>query len=111
MNNEEPAEEISVTALRDCLKKGPKPLLIDVRQPEEAAICALPDSHLIPLGDVPQRTGEIPRETAVVVYCHHGVRSLRAVHWLRERGWPKVQSLKGGIDGWALEVNPSMRRY
>ena len=68
---------------------------------------------MIPLGvfaeQAPPRLGESRR--AVIVYCHHGIRSMRAVNWLRARGFHHSFSLRGGIERWALEVDPSLARY
>ena len=89
------------------------PRLLDVREPEEHELVALPGSKLIPLGRIPERVGEIAswKEEDVVVYCHHGVRSLHAIAWLRQQGFNKLRNLSGGIDRWSLEVDPSLPRY
>jgi len=87
--------------------------LLDVRQPDEHALVALPASQLIPVHDLPRRLAEIqPLDgTTVVVYCHHGVRSLMAANFLLRNGFRNVVSLAGGIDAWSREVDPAMPRY
>lgn len=95
------------------LANGQTVQLIDVRQAWENALVALPDSQLIPLNELPRRASEIPQngERAVVVYCHHGVRSLSAAAFLEKLGFGDVWSLAGGIDAWSCEVDPTLTRY
>ena len=87
--------------------------LLDVRQPEEHAFVALPNSTLIPLGELAERVDEIENWKAdeVVVYCHHGIRSAQAVAFLRGAGFSNVHNLSGGIDRWTDEVDASLPRY
>jgi len=108
-----PAAEITPRELAMQLENGCAIRLIDVRQPWESAIAQLPGSELIPLNELPGRLGEIPSEpgVAVVLYCHHGVRSLSAVRYLHRLGHDDVRSLAGGIDAWSCEVDPAMPRY
>ena len=95
------------------LAAGSPVMLLDVRQPDEHAFCHLPGSVLIPLGELPTRYEEleIPDGALVVVYCHHGVRSLRGTAFLMQMGANKVASMAGGIDAWSLTVNPGVPRY
>jgi rhodanese-related sulfurtransferase len=88
-------------------------LLIDVRQPWEHQLAALPNSRLIPLNDLAQRSQEINSEppTFIVVYCHHGIRSISAGSYLDRLGFTNVHSLTGGIDAWSCEVDPTVPRY
>lgn len=86
--------------------------ILDVREPWEAELCRLPGAHLIPMGDMPSRAHqELDPDAHIVVYCHHGVRSLSVVFWLREQGFERAQSLAGGIEAWAQVADPSMARY
>jgi rhodanese-related sulfurtransferase len=87
--------------------------LVDVRQPWEHAMAAIAGSLLIPLSELAGRTGEIkpPGETLIVVYCHHGIRSLSGAAILQRQGFANVASLAGGIDAWSCEVDPSVPRY
>jgi rhodanese-related sulfurtransferase len=89
------------------------PRLLDVRQPDEHAFASLPNSTLIPLGELLARAEEIEswKNEEVVVYCHHGIRSANAVAQLRALGFTKLHNLSGGIDRWTSEVNPSLPRY
>ncbi len=104
--------QIHPTELKQMLDAGAPVLLVDVRQPEEHAYCALPGSVLIPLGELHARTSEVdPGEALVVVYCHHGVRSMSGAAILRQASLPNVASLAGGIDLWSLTVDPTVPRY
>lgn len=87
--------------------------IVDVRDPWERAIAKLEDHQHIPLGELPERFGEIrpPDGALVVVYCHHGVRSLAAAEFLKQRGLEGVVSLDGGIDAWAHHVDPKTPIY
>lgn len=85
--------------------------LLDVREPHEADLCKIEGSTLIPLGQIPQRLQEIPKDMPVVIYCHHGGRSARALQFLQSQGFNDVYNLKGGIDDWAVEIDPEMTRY
>ncbi|HEV7742951.1 MAG TPA: ThiF family adenylyltransferase [Pseudolysinimonas sp.] len=87
------------------------PLLLDVRERPEASFAALPDSVLIPLGELPDRLDEVPRDASIVVYCHHGVRSARALDVLEKAGFSRVRHLTGGLDAWSVKVDPSVPRY
>lgn len=85
--------------------------LIDVRSAEEHAICAIPDSLLIPLTELPFRLHEINREAEVIIYCKSGVRGSKAVNLLNDEGFSKVKNLAGGIKAWATEVDEAMPTY
>ena len=87
--------------------------LLDVRQPDEHAFVSLPNSTLIPLGELLARVDEIDdwRDDQVVVYCHHGIRSAQAVAHLKAIGFSNVHNLSGGIDRWTDEVDSSLTRY
>jgi len=92
---------------------GSQPLcLVDVREPWEAETAAIPGSSLIPMREIAARAHpELDKEAHIVVYCHLGQRSLSVVMWLREQGFPRSQSLAGGIDAWSRTVDPSIPRY
>lgn len=85
--------------------------LLDVRLPEELAVAALPGALHIPLGELPQRLGELDRDAPIAVLCHHGVRSERAARWLEQNGFGDVSHLVGGIDAWSVEIDPRVPRY
>lgn len=104
--------QIQPIDVKRLLDSGEPVVLLDVRQPEENAFCALPESILIPLGELPGRVSELDSTNElVVVYCHHGVRSLSGAAILSRAGFPNVASMAGGIDRWSLVVDPSVPRY
>jgi len=105
--------QLSPTDLAEWLRGENPPLLLDVREEGEHQFVALPGSTLIPLGQIPDRFREIEiwKDKDVVVYCHHGVRSLHAIGWLRQQGFTKLRNLSGGIDRWSCEVDPALPRY
>jgi rhodanese-related sulfurtransferase len=89
-----------------------RPVLLDVREPGEAALATLPGSVLMPMGDVPSRAhAELDPDSHIVVLCHHGQRSLSVAMWLRAQGFEAAQSLAGGIDQWSRTVDPTVPRY
>ena len=96
--------------LAELLRGGAPPYLLDVREPAENAVARIEPSRLVPLRSLPESIADIPRDREVVVYCHHGSRSARAVDFLRAHG-VQARNLTGGIDRWSVEVDPSVRRY
>lgn len=87
-------------------------ILLDVREPFEREMAKIEPSVLIPMGELKARMKEIKEGKIIVAYCHHGVRSLRAVELLRANGYPQSFSLIGGIDEWAMSVDPlNVKRY
>ena len=105
--------QLSVSSLADWLADParPRPLLLDVRQPEELAICALPDVVAMPMATVPVRADELPRDKEIVVICHHGGRSMQVAMFLERQGFSKLINLAGGVAQWAQQVDPSMPQY
>ena len=99
--------------LAEKFRSAHPPHLLDVRQPEEHAFVALPNSTLIPLGELLARADELEvwKGDEVVVYCHHGIRSAQAVAQLRALGFANVHNLSGGIDRWTTDVEPTLPRY
>jgi molybdopterin/thiamine biosynthesis adenylyltransferase/rhodanese-related sulfurtransferase len=102
---------ISVHELKSRIDGGQSLTLIDVREPFEYDIARLPASRLIPLGELPARRHEVTRNPDVVVYCHSGMRSARAVALLRKEGFTNAYNLTGGIDAWSREIDSSVPRY
>ena len=93
---------------------GEKLAFIDVREPGEFQLSQIAGAELIPMRSVPgklQRLAAQAGQATLIVFCHHGVRSLNVVTWLREHGVSGCQSLAGGIDRWSLEIDPSIPRY
>jgi len=104
--------EISAGQVQSMRKRGDKFTLLDVREPWEIEKASIVDSVNIPMGDVPSRANqEFDPDEHIVVLCHHGVRSLSVTNWLRQQGFDKVQSVRGGIDGWARTVDPKIPLY
>ena len=103
--------EIDIGTLQGLRDKGEVVSIIDVREPWEREICVLPGSLEISFGELPERLHELPDTGTLVLFCHHGVRSLQAAAWLRRHGFDHAVSLSGGIDAWAAKLDPGMRRY
>lgn len=93
------------------LAASARPLVLDVREPWELAICSLPGAVNIPMGQIPARLAELPRDAEIVVMCHHGVRSQHVALFLQAQGFDKLCNLKGGIAAWARDVDPQMPTY
>ncbi|MDE3188378.1 MAG: sulfurtransferase [Acidobacteriota bacterium] len=86
--------------------------LIDVREPWEMARVCIDGSVLMPMGEVPARAhNEFDPDEHLVILCHHGMRSMSVTAWLRNQGFETVQSLRGGIDAWAAQIDPALGRY
>lgn len=108
--------EISPSELKSKLSLGAesKIALIDCREPWEHTTASIPDSELIPMNTIPQRLQHIEdlaEDATIVVYCHHGMRSLMVINWLREQGVSGCLSLAGGIDRWSIEIDSTVPRY
>jgi sulfur-carrier protein adenylyltransferase/sulfurtransferase len=106
----EDEDAISVTACKAKIDRGENIFLLDVREPQEYEIVNL-GGHLIPLNDLPRRVHELDSSLDTVVYCHSGIRSGKAVQFLKQLGFRKVKNLLGGIDKWAEVIDPDMPRY
>jgi len=106
--------EITPGEVKKKLDSGDRLFLIDVRQPEEHQIARINGSQLIPMNTVPAAIQQLEAQSdegTLVVFCHHGVRSLNVVNWLRAQGIADCQSMSGGIDRWSLEIDLSVPRY
>ncbi len=91
-----------------------RPCLLDCREPEEIDICRIEGSVVVRMGEIPaavERLQTLAEDQGMVIYCHHGMRSLHAASFLRERGIEKVFSMAGGIELWARQIDPEMARY
>ena len=102
---------ISATQLKQMLSDGNKVALVDVREPFEFETARITSAQLIPLGTIPERLTEIPRSETTVVMCKSGLRSTRAIEFLREHGFENLLNLEGGLDAWRVEVDPTMPKY
>ncbi|HXS83164.1 MAG TPA: molybdopterin-synthase adenylyltransferase MoeB [Methylomirabilota bacterium] len=109
--HESAADQIGARELADRLARGEDMVLVDVREPHELAIAKFPNAVHVPLRTVPTRASELPRERLLVLTCHKGVRSQRALEILRELGFTRLKNLAGGIDSWSREVDSSVPRY
>lgn len=87
--------------------------MLDCRERDEHALVHLEAARLIPMSELQARVAELDgdRQSELVVFCHHGGRSLRVAMWLRQQGFAKATSMAGGIDRWATEIDPSLPRY
>jgi rhodanese-related sulfurtransferase len=106
--------EISPREVAELQKSGKPISLIDVREPNEWAISRIEGASLVPMNTVPANLQALEGHadsSDLIVYCHHGVRSLQVVAWLREKGIENCLSMSGGIDRWSLEVDPNVPRY
>lgn len=105
--------QITPTDLAKQIRLGTTPRLLDVREVGENDLVRLPDSLLIPLGDLPDHLEALEawKSEEFIVYCHHGIRSARAVGFLRSMGFSRALNLAGGIDRWATDVDPTLPRY
>jgi len=103
--------EITVKEARNLLAGANPPILIDVREVDEHAVCRIDGARLIPMHSVPARLAEIPQDIPILVHCHHGGRSMKVTQFLRSKGYVAVSNIKGGIDAWSLEIDPKVPRY
>lgn len=87
------------------------PVLVDVREPWEFAICRIEGSINVPMGQIPKAMEPWDRNQETVVICHHGVRSAQVGHFLEQAGFTNIINLMGGVDGWSHDVDPQMARY
>ena len=88
-------------------------LLLDCRETDEHGLVNIPEAQLLPMSEIERRVGELEshREREIVVHCHHGGRSLQVTAWLRQLGFANVKSMAGGIDHWAVAIDPKLPRY
>ena len=106
--------EITPRDVQRRLQAGEKLVLIDVREPSEFQLARIEGSELIPMRAVPAELSRLDAQAddaPLIVFCHHGVRSLNVVNWLRGQGLEACQSMAGGIDAWSLGIDPSVPRY
>ena len=107
----EPLASITAKGTKALLEGGDKVVLLDVRTPEEWEITHLAGAKHIPLDDLPSRMNELDTADETIVYCHHGMRSARAIGFLQKMGFTKLKNLAGGIDAWSMNVDPEIPRY
>jgi rhodanese-related sulfurtransferase len=93
------------------LQEGDRPLLLDVREPWEFAICRIDGADLFPMSQIVRRCGELDPERETVVICHHGIRSQQVALYLEHLGFNRIINLQGGVAAWARDVDPAMPTY
>ncbi len=104
--------EISVEDVKRKLDSAESFTLLDVREPWEFETARITGAKLIPMGDVPSRAHqELDPDDDIVVMCHHGLRSMNVTVWLRQQGFEKAQSMRGGIDAWSRRVDEKVPKY
>ena len=105
--------EVTCTDVKKRLDGGDEFLLLDCRERDEHALVRLERATLLPMSEIAERVAELAgRENdGIVVYCHHGGRSLRVAMWLRQQGYANAVSMAGGIDQWSVEIDPTLPRY
>jgi adenylyltransferase/sulfurtransferase len=107
---ESDASDMQVEELKRRLDAGEKLFVLDVREPNEYQICNI-GGYLIPLGDLPKRVSELDTSREIVAHCRSGVRSAKAVEFLRQSGFKKVRNLAGGILAWSDRVDQTVPKY
>jgi sulfur-carrier protein adenylyltransferase/sulfurtransferase len=105
------ANEITVEELKQRMDRREDLFILDVRNPEEYQICKIAASTLIPLPSLPQRFRELDPDRELIVHCKSGMRSAKAIQFLREQGFRKLVNLRGGILAWAERIDPTMPKY
>jgi rhodanese-related sulfurtransferase len=103
--------EVDVLTVRAWLDEDKSVVLVDVRDGWERDTCSISGSRHIPLQSLPDHLGELPRDVPLIMVCHHGMRSAQATRWLRGQGLANAVNMAGGIEAWAVHVDPGMERY
>jgi len=104
-------QSIKPEKLKDMLEGDRPPRLIDVREPWEFDLCHITDSENIPMSGLLNKLDQLQRDAELVVICHHGMRSREVAAYLESLGFTAVMNLDGGIDGWAIAIDPDMPQY
>jgi adenylyltransferase/sulfurtransferase len=102
---------LSVTQFDSRRRAGETFTLLDVREAYEAEIVQIPGARTFPLSELPARMHELDSSVTYTLSCHHGTRSVQAYHQLRKAGFSHLQVLAGGVDAWAVRIDPSLPRY
>jgi adenylyltransferase/sulfurtransferase len=103
--------EISPQELKQKLDENESLFLLDVREQSEYDIVHIEGARLVPLNTLPHHIDSLPADQEIIVYCHHGQRSLYATAYLHQNGFTDAKNLAGGIDQWAVEIDPTLNRY
>lgn len=89
----------------------PAPYLLDVREPWEFDTCHIANSVLVPMREIQQAADDLDKNQEIVVICHHGIRSRHVAYYLEQIGFHNVINLEGGVERWANDIDPTMKRY
>ena len=113
MTDQPPELEISCNEVRALREAAEDCFLVDCRERDEHELVHIDGATLLPMSEISTRVAELTphKQRRVIVHCHHGGRSLRVAEWLRQQGFTGAQSMSGGIDQWAAEIEPGMARY
>lgn len=113
MSAQEVPVEINCATVKARLDAGDPFVFLDCRESSEYDAVRIEGATLLPMSEMAERVGELEehRNSDIIIHCHHGGRSLRVANWLRQQGFSKAQSMAGGIDVWAVEIEPGMPRY
>lgn len=104
--------ELSVEDTQRLLADTPaEVVLIDVREPHEVELCRITGAQHIPMRQIPEHVGTLPKDKHLLIHCHHGGRSMRVTQYLRANGYDAVSNVGGGIDAWSLLIDPTVPRY
>ena len=103
--------EITVMQAKELREKNPSIQFLDVREPEEVRIGYISEAIHIPLNFIPYNLEKIPKNETLIIYCHHGMRSLKAVEYLKAKGFDKAINLAGGIHEWSTKIDPTIPTY
>jgi rhodanese-related sulfurtransferase len=103
--------EINVMQAKELREKNPSIQFVDVREPEEVEIGHIKGALHIPLSLIPYNLENIPQKETLIVYCHHGMRSLKAVEYLKAKGFDAAVNLAGGIHEWSTKIDPTIPTY
>ncbi len=113
LSENQPPIEIDVESVKKLIDDQTDFLFIDCREPSEHEFCRIESAKLIPMNETPTRVEEFEthRDSQIVVFCHHGGRSMQVVRWLRGQGFSGAQNMTGGIEAWSQVVDPEVPRY
>ncbi|MGE0384555.1 MAG: rhodanese-like domain-containing protein [Gammaproteobacteria bacterium] len=104
-------DSITAPQLQARIQQGDAMVIIDVREPWEYEICNIVGARNLPMERIPEAIHDLDPTACTVVVCHHGMRSWQVAAYLERAGFAQVANLEGGVDAWALEVDPRMARY
>ena len=103
--------EVTPREVKSMMERGDKFLLIDVREKWEFETSWIEGAVLVPMREIPSNLAKFEEADNIVLFCHHGIRSLDAAAWLRSQDVAGAKSMAGGIDRWAAEIDPKVPRY